>query len=104
MTDIEKTATLTTMTGETDAFILSTYLMLAKEAILSRAYPFRTDVTEVPAKYEGLQLEIAAYLIDKRGAEGEVTHTENGVTRQYENGDIPPTLLRRIIPEAGVLV
>jgi hypothetical protein len=42
-------------------------------------------------------------MLNKRGAEGEITHTENGVSRQYEDGDIPPSLLRRIVPMAGVL-
>ena len=58
---------------------------------------------EVPPKYELVHIEIAAYMLNKRGAEGEVTHSENGVSRTYEDGDIPPTLLRRITPVAGVV-
>lgn len=50
------------------------------------------------------QVEIAAYMLNKRGAEGETAHSENGVSRSYEDGDIPATLLRRITPMAGVLL
>lgn len=98
----EKLTMLECMTGETDNDVLLTYLNLAKEIVVSKAYPFR-DKIEVPAKYDGVHVEIAAYMINKRGAEGEVSHSENGVSRTYEDGDIPPTLLRRIVPVVGVL-
>lgn len=54
-------------------------------------------------KYDAVHVEIAAYMINKRGAEGEVSHSENGVSRTYEDGDIPPSLLRAITPVVGVL-
>lgn len=98
----EKLTMLECMTGETDDDVLLTYLNLAKEIVVSKAYPFR-DKIEVPAKYDGVHVEIAAYMINKRGAEGEISHSENGVSRTYEDGDIPPTLLRRIVPVVGVL-
>lgn len=103
MTTGEMTAMLSTITGETDSNILSVYLDLAKSIVVNRAYPFGDGEEEVPSKYERVQVEIAAYLINKRGAEGEVTHTENGIIRQYENGNIPSTLLRRIVPMGKVL-
>lgn len=98
----EKLTMLECMTGETDDDVLLTYLNLAKEIVVSKAYPFR-DKIEVPEKYDGVHVEIAAYMINKRGAEGEVSHSENGVSRTYEDGDIPQTLLRRIVPVVGVL-
>ena len=98
----EKLTMLECMTGETDDDVLLTYLNLAKEIVVSKAYPFR-DKIEVPAKYDGVHVEIAAYMINKRGAEGEVSHSENGVSRTYEDGDIPPSLLRAITPVVGVL-
>lgn len=102
MTDAEKLAMLKKLTEETDDDVLSTYLFLAKNVVLSKAYPFG-DGEEVPAKYDSVQVEIAQYMYDKRGAEGEISHSENGVSRSYEDGDIPPTLLRRITPMAGVM-
>ena len=103
MTDAEKIAMLTTITGETDNDALTSYLFLAGQIILRKAYPYGDGSEEMPSKYDGLQIEIAAFLLNKRGAEGEVQHSENGVSRIYENGDIPANLLRRIIPEVKVL-
>ena len=103
MTDQEKSTMLSSITGETGEGVLSTYLSLAKQIILQKAYPFGDGSEDVPIKYHTTQVEIAAYLYNKRGAEGETSHSENGVTRTYEDGDIPPTLLQRISPLAGVL-
>ena len=103
MTDEEKLTMLKNMTEETDNDVLSTYLTLAKGVVLSRAYPY-TEEDPGPAKYDTVHVEIAAYMLNKRGAEGETTHSENGVSRSYEDGDIPPTLLRRILPTAGVIL
>lgn len=101
MTDAEKLTMLTSMTGETDSNVLSTYLTLAKNVVVTRAYPFGTGEEEVPTPYHTVQVEIAAYMLNKRGAEGETAHSENGVSRSYEDGDIPPSLLRRITPKAA---
>ena len=86
MTTDMKLKMLKSMTDEEDKDVLSTYLSLAEKVVLQRAY-----------------VEIAAYMINKRGAEGEVSHSENGVSRTYEDGDIPPSLLRAITPVVGVL-
>lgn len=103
MTAEEKLTMLKSMTEETDNDVLFTYLTLAKGVVLSRAYPY-TEEDKVPAKYDMVHVEIAAYMLNKRGAEGETAHSENGVSRSYEDGDIPPTLLRRILPMAGVIL
>lgn len=103
MNDEEKLAALKALVGGSDSDeVLSTYLMLAGRKIIAKAYPYKDDVTEVPAKYEYLQLEIAAYMLNKRGAEGQIAHTENGITRQYENADIPASMLKAIVPHVGV--
>ena len=44
----------------------------------------------------------AVYLLNKRGAEGETAHSENGISRSYESADIPESMLSGIIPFAGV--
>lgn len=98
MTDTEKLTMLKAMTGEKDESVLSTYLSIAGNKVLKRAYPFDSTVTVVPDRYAYNQVEIAAYLVNKRGAEGETAHSENGISRSYEDGDVPPTLLREIVP------
>lgn len=94
------------MTEESDDAILSAYLCLAESVVLTQAYPFRDDSSDltVPEKYHAIQVEIAAYMLNKRGAEGQTSHSENGISRAYESGDIPPSLLRRITPMAGRLI
>ncbi len=85
---------------DTDATVL-VFLDIAAKKIIARAYPYDNTVTAVPPQYETLQAEIAAYLMNKRGAEGQVTHTENGLQRQYENADVPYSMLKTITPFCG---
>lgn len=101
MTESQKTATLTAMTGEVDAAVLSAFLSLAAEKVLTRCYPFRPDIRNVPAKYSMTQVEIAAYLLNKRGAEGETSHGENGINRSYESGSVPDSMLKNVVPFAS---
>ena len=93
--------TLKAMTGEEDMDILLAYLF-AGSAILNRCYPFQTDKKEVPEKYVGRQVEIAAYLLNKRGAEGQTSHSENGISRGYESGSIPESMLSDVLPFVGI--
>jgi hypothetical protein len=104
MEDAEKLAMLRNMVGDNDAdSVLSTYLTIAGQKIINRAYPYDTTVTVVPTRYETLQCEIAAYLMNKRGAEGQTGHTENGINRQYENADVPASMLKPVTPYCGVI-
>lgn len=103
MTLYEKIETLKVMCDETDETLLSTYLDIAEQAILQKAYPFGNYPDVFPPRYEEIQLEAASYLINKRGAEGESVHLENTIHRHYTDADIPTTLLRRITPMAGVI-
>lgn len=103
MTDAEKLTMVKTMTGETDEEVVSAYLSLAGNKVCRKAYPFDPSVTEVPDQYAHVQVEIAVYLLNKRGAEGQTSHSENGISRSYEDGDVPPTLLREIVPCAAVM-
>lgn len=103
MTDAEKLKMVKAMTGETDEETLSAYLSIAENKVCRKAYPFDPAVTIVPDQYAHMQVEIAVYLLNKRGAEGQTAHSENGISRSYEDGDVPPTLLRDIVPFAAVM-
>lgn len=52
----------------------------------------------VETKYERIQLKIAVEMYNKRGAEGQMSHTENGLSRSYEKADISDSLLRQVTP------
>ena len=104
MTQAEKLQLLKAMVGESDTEeVLLTYLNIAGRKIINRAYPFGTEETEVPTRYDFLQCEIAAYLLNKRGAEGQTSHSENGISRSYESADVPESLLGAVTPTVGVL-
>ena len=103
MTEEEKLIALTAMVGSSDSDeVLSTYLKLAGRKIIARAYPYDDTVTEVPTQYDTLQCEIAAYMLNKRGAEGQTSHSENGITRAYENADVPSSMLKIVTPHCGI--
>ena len=104
MDDKEKLATVRAMiNGDDTDDILSTYLKLAARKIIARTYPYDKEATEVPKQYDFLQCEIAAYMLNKRGAEGQTGHSENGISRQYENADVPASMLRVVTPYCGVI-
>lgn len=84
--------------------LLSELIAQAGAIVLNRRFPFGyPEGMEVPHNYEKIQLSIALELFNKMGAEGEVAHSENGISRTYEAGDVSPRLLKQIIPMcAGV--
>lgn len=84
---------------------ISPFLLVAKSIILNQMNPFgkaNENELEVPSKYDILQCRIANFMLVKQGAEGEIQHTENGVTCIYGKADIPDELLREIVPKVGV--
>lgn len=86
-----------------DDATLSAYLDVAKWEILNRLYPYSDGTTELPAKYVSRQITIAAYLLNKRGAEGETVHLENGIHRHYGFSNVPDDFLSDITPMCGVI-
>jgi hypothetical protein len=103
MTSDDKLTALRAMSGETDEGILSTYLRLAAEIVLNKAYPYNPEVTEVPARYDFVQIEVAVYMLSKRDGEYQTSSSENGISRSWESGGVPPSLLSRITPFCGVI-
>ena len=67
-----------------DTEVLKQELLTARDMILNKMYPFGyEDGTEVPLRYERLQIKLAIELYSQRGAEGQTSHGENGVTRSW---------------------
>lgn len=91
-------------TAEETEDVVSSYLTLAEGIVRVRAYPFGDGTETIPAAYHTIVCQVATYLISKRGAEGEITHSENNTSRTYESGDVPASLLRHITPYCGVLI
>ena len=100
---LEQLKSLLGISGTDEDALLLTLLSISAQKILDRAYPYDPTVTEVPARYETKQVEIAVYLYNKRGAEGQIVHNENGINRTYESADVPESLMRGITPYVGVV-
>lgn len=103
MTQLEKLEMLKVLADCDDSdTVLLAFLETAGRKIINRAYPYAADtVTEVPARYDSLQVEIAAYLLNKRGAEGQTEHIENGIHRHYGSADVPAAMLSEVVPFCG---
>lgn len=82
---------------------LEDVLESAKAVILSRRYPFGEQPLEIEEKYKDLQIRIAVEMYNKRGVEGQTSHSENGVSRSYSSANVSEELLREITPKAGVV-
>lgn len=68
--------------------IANIYLNDAKDAVMQRMYPFGVpDSAGFPDKYKALACKLAVRYIARRGAEGEITHNENGISRSYASAD-----------------
>jgi len=78
-----------------DDAVLQYCLDTAKDIICDLRF---TD--EVEPQYINIQTKIAIEIFNKLGAEGQIQHTENGISRTYEKGDISDSLLCRITPFA----
>ena len=83
---------------------LEDILESAKAVILSRRFPFGDLYpTDIEPRYYDLQIRIAVEMFNKRGAEGEISHKENGIDRSYSSASVSEELLREIVPKGGVV-
>lgn len=58
-----------------------------------------TDEKPFDPKYEDMIIPLALTAFAKIGAEGQISHSENGVIRNYTSGgDYPKDMLNEIIP------
>lgn len=86
MDDAAKLAKIKLVLGITDNTqdaLLTVYLDDAKNAIMERRYPFGAIETEMPERYDTIQCRLAERYYVRRGGEGEISHSENGITRSY---------------------
>ena len=104
MTSAEKRAALaTTLAPDTDTDeVLDGVLADAEALVLNKMYPFGyPDGLTVPSRYERIQIQLAAELYSKRGAEGQTGHSENGISRTWPEKS---ALLNRVLPHVGSVI
>ena len=104
---------------EPDEEILLDCMETAKTAILNRRYPFQdwpvqtvtqtingvettTEEVVIDSRYDDLLFRISMDLYNKIGWEGELGHSENGVSRTAESSWISESLLAEVVPYVGV--
>lgn len=78
--------------------LLLDFLDTAKTEILSRRFPYGDFPDAFPTRYENLAINLAVILYNRIGAEGETSHSENGVSRSYEEFN---KLLSTVVPMVG---
>ena len=79
--------------------VLNGMISAAEALILNRMYPFGyADGVVVPPRYEQIQIQLAVELYTQRGAEGQTSHSENGINRTW--AEASPTL-RLVVPMVG---
>ncbi len=88
---------------EPDDGVLEDVLESAKNIILGHRYPFDEWPEDVEPRYQDLQIRIAVDMYNRIGAEGQIAHSENGISRSWGEEWVSGQLLREIVPYAGVL-
>ena len=111
MTDAQKLVTVRTLlddgTGSMPSDdLLNTYLLMAKNEILAWMYHLvggvPDSVTEVPSKYEGIQVYAVLVGFTQSGAEGQGLSIENGVHRDFRYSDMLDYIHNKVLPYARV--
>lgn len=100
---MDNLARLKLRTGEPDEAILEDCLESARSAIMARRYPYQEWPDELESRYLDLQFRCAMDLYNKIGAENEIAHSENGISRSYESSWISESLLQEVTPIAKVV-
>ena len=98
---IVKIQTLLDNEEEATDDVIRLYLSLAKSKMLSRLYPFDTTPRPLPPIYDDLHCELSMRMYERRGGEGEIAHSENGINRTYGSVD-DEDILSRLTPYAKV--
>ena len=91
------------LTENTSDEELEDLLESAKAVILSRRFPFGEVPDEIENRYKDLQIRIAVEMFSKIGAEGQISHSENGISRTFASASVSEDLLREITPKGGVV-
>lgn len=81
---------------------LNTYLSISANEILAWMYHLvggvPSGVTDVPEKYDGIQVYAVVAGYTQAGAEGEQTHIENGVHRHFRYSDMLDYIHNHVLP------
>ena len=108
MTDSEKLDMTLLLLGEAEtgelADRINAYLKAAEKEIIHWRYGYSSEsVTEVPEEYEMTQIHAVIAGFSISGAEGQMSHSENGINRSFKYPDMLSYIRSNVIPKVGVL-
>ena len=111
MTDAQKLITVQTLIEDGSGYMpsdetLNTYISVAGNEILAWMYHLvggiPDGVTEVPSKYEGIQIYAVVVGWTHAGAEGQGLSIENGVHRDFKYSDMLDYIHNNVLPYVRV--
>jgi len=111
MTDAEKLITLKVLLEDGSGYMptdetLGMYISLSGNEILNWMYHLiggvPEDITEVPSKYETIQIYAIVAGWTHAGAEGQSVSIENGVHRHFDYTDMLDYIHNNVLPFARV--
>ena len=108
MTNAEKLTQLKALLQITDGAqdaTLAVYLDLAKAEILSWLYSGRTPdgVEDVPTRYEPTQIMACVAGFSQAGAEGQLSHSENSISRVWKYDSMVSFIRNHVTAYVGVV-
>lgn len=108
MTDAEKleqVKSLMNITGTDLDAQLAVFLSFAKNEILAWLYNGKTPegITDVPERYETVQIMAVVYGYGQAGAEGQTAYAENGISRTWKYDSMVAFIRDHVFPYIEVL-
>jgi hypothetical protein len=102
---LTKLKTLLNITGTEQDATLTVFLELSKSEILAWLYSGKTPegVTDVPAQYEPTQVMACVAGFSQGGAEGQIAHSENGISRTWKYEDMVAYIRSRVCAYVQVI-
>lgn len=107
MTDAQKLTTIKALLEDGSGYmptdtVLNTYITIAGNEILAWMYHLvggvPDDITEVPSKYEQIQIYAVVVGWTHAGAEGQGLSIENGVHRDFRYSDMLDYIHNNVLP------
>ena len=107
MTITEKREMTMVMLGLSDndsERLIEVYLNAAAKEIIAWRYSYSGQMPEeVPPEYEMTQVYAVIAGYSQAGAENQISHSENGISRTFKHEDMISYIRANVIPLAGVL-
>ncbi len=102
---LESVKTLLKITDTTHDAELTVYLSFAKDEIISWLYSGKPpdDLSDVPAQYESTQIMAVIAGFSQSGAEGQIAHSENGISRTWKYEDMVAYIRSRVCAYVQVI-